>query len=157
MGVIVRSLINQSQTIDSVALPAWATQTRDTVTSALTAAQAAGDVQLDVVDDPSAKAHGDETEYEFVPLTGGTVQIPSDAEFVSIKPAGGLAALTLDMPLTPYPGQRVSVSFDQAITTLTMAAPGTGQTLKGALTAATAQGFGTWRYRASNKTWYRVA
>jgi len=76
---------------------------------------------------------------------------------VSIVPAGTIAALTLTLPLAPRDRQRLNVTFDTIVTTLTMqVATGSSHTLRGALTAATARGFATWMYRASNKVWYRI-
>ncbi len=155
MPVVVRSLINASQTLDSVAIGPWAQQTRSGSTAALVAAVAAKTIQMVAVDDDSKLDAALETVYEYTPLTGTSQVVPDDAEVVLVTPAGTIAAFTLTLPVTPYDGQTIKFAFDQIITALTMAASGSG-TLKGALTAATAKGFATWRYRASNTTWYRV-
>lgn len=155
MPVVVRSLLNTSQTIDSVALPAWATQTRAGSTSALVAAVAAKTIQMDVVEDTSSADAGNETVYAYTPLTGASQVIPDDAEIVLVTPAGTIAAYTLTLPVNPYDGQKITCCFDQIITSLTMAASGS-HTLKGALTAATAKGFGRWRFRSADTTWYRI-
>jgi hypothetical protein len=153
MTVRVTSLINEAQTLDSVVLPAFATQNRAVSTSALVAAVAARKIQMAAID---VEVPVQETDYSYVPLTGASQVIPDDAELVLVNPAGTIAAYTLTMPAAPYDGQTVRVAFDQAITALTMAASGT-DTLKGALTAATAKGFATWRYRKADTTWYRIA
>lgn len=147
MSVYVRSLINVAQTLDGVALPAWGAQYRNASTSALVAAQTAHTIQMDQVE-----ADAKETSYFYAPATGATITIPDDAEMVMIDPGATIAALTLDMPTKPHDGQRVSVYFDNIVTTLTMG----GGTLKAALTAATAAGFATWRYNAGDSTWYRI-
>jgi len=143
------------QTLDSVALGPYATQTRDASTAALVAAVAARTIQMDVIPDASSDPAIVGTTYVYTPLTGTSQAIPSDAEAVIIDPAGTIAALTLVMPETPYDGQELTLTFDAVVTALTMT-PGTGQTLKGALTAGAVAGFATWRYRATGTTWWRV-
>lgn len=150
MTVVVRSLINTSQTLDSVALSAWATQFRAGSTAALVAAVAAKTIQMDEVESGPVDI---QTE---LPLTGASIQVRDNAEMLVIDQAGTIAALTINMPLNPYDGQKVEMSFDEVVTTLTMTASGSGQTLKGALTAATAKGFASWRYSLGQKTWWRV-
>jgi hypothetical protein len=154
MPVIVRSLINESQTIDSVALAAWEVQTRSQSTAALVAAVAAKTIQMDTVDDVGQEDDLAETVYVYVPANGGTVNVPDDAEVVHVSPAGTIAGATLNMPTGPVDGQRVSITTNAVITTLTHAA--TGKTLKGAWTAGAVGQFGTWKYRAADTTWYRV-
>lgn len=154
MSVFIRSLVNRSQTIDSVALPAFALQERGNATAAIIAAAAAGTINY-------WAAGGDVKELrsfeEYTPLTTETVSLPDYAEDVSILPAGTIAALTINMPANPTDKQRVTLIFDQVVTTLTQQiASGSGHTLKGALTAATAKGFGTWMFRKTGKIWYRV-
>ena len=152
MSVLVKSLINTSQTLDSVAIGAFASQIRSGSTAALVAAVAAKTIQMVEVDSEGPDAV---SMYSNVPVTGATVTIPVGTEFAAISPAGTIAALTLNMPATPYDGQPLEVAFDQIVTALTMAAPASA-TLKGALTAATAKGFAKWRYSKADTTWYRV-
>lgn len=154
MTAIIRSLIPLEQTLDSVALPAWGTQTRAASTAALVAAVAAKTIQMDIVADTGSPDAAAQTVYVYTPLTGVTQAIPEDAEVVHVDPAGTIAALTLTMPVAPYDGQEVVITFDQIVTSLTLTA--TPNTIKGALTAGTAKGFGRWRYRTANTTWYRV-
>jgi hypothetical protein len=156
MSAIIRSLINTAQTLDSVSLPAWGRQTRAASTAALVAAVAAKTIQMDIVDDTNKQEGADETVYAYTPLTGTSQTVPADAEVVLVNPAGTIAAFTLTLPAASYDGQRITCCFDQVITALTMAASGS-DTLKGALTAATAKGFATWRYRTADTSWYRVA
>ena len=137
MSVIVRSLINASQTLDSVALGPWAVQTRAKSTAALVAAVAAKTIQMDEVDS------GDVTIQYETPLTGATVAVGDST-----------AALTVTMPANPYDGQYVELATTQIVTALTQTAA--GKTIKGALTAGSANGFGAWRYSKATTTWYRV-
>jgi hypothetical protein len=58
------------------------------------------------------------------------------------------------MPANPYDGQKVTIACTQIVTTLTQTAA--GKTIQAVLTAFTANGFGTWRYRTADTTWYRV-
>ena len=155
MSVFIRSLLNASQTIDSVALPAFALQERGNVTAAIQTALDQKKIQ--VWQGPNDIAEN-RSFYEYASLAADVVSLPNDAEEVSILPAGTIATLTINMPAAPRDGQRVNIFFDQIVTTLTQqVAAGSGHTLKGALAAATAKGFGTWRYRATGKVWYRVA
>lgn len=148
MSVVVRSLINSSQTLDSVALGPWAVQTRGKSTAALVAAVAAKTIQMDEVDS------GDVTIQYETPLTGATVAVGDSTESVVIDPAGTIAALTVTMPANPYDGQYVELATTQIVTALTQTAA--GKTIKAALTAGTANGFGAWRYSKATTTWYRV-
>lgn len=145
MTVAVRSLINASQTLDSVALPAYALQIRAASTAALVAAVAAKTIQLDVLD----------TWYYEAPATGASYQIADDATDVVIEPAGTIAAHTLVMPVNPSDKQRLRIGCTQIVTTLTMTAQG-GTTLKGALTAFAANGFAMWQWSSATSTWYRM-
>lgn len=87
------------------------------------------------------------------PLTGATIDA-TQAEQLVVKPAGTIAALTVNFPLAPYNGQVWGFVTTQIITALTMAA--TGKTISAALTAGTANGFATWKYRTADTNWYRV-
>src|ERR1039457_5849353 len=70
-----------------------------------------------------------------VPLTGGTVTIPSGISYEIINPAGTLAALTIVTPAAPTnPStiiQELHIVFTKAITTITWTA-GAGTTYGGA-------------------------
>lgn len=145
MSVKIVSLSQLAQTLDSVVLGAYATQIRGASTAALVAAVAAKTIQMDVI--PGS--------YKQTPLTGTSYVIPNDCNTLYVVPAGTIAAYTLTMPAAPSDGQEVTVSFDQIVTALTMAASGS-DTLKGALTAATAKGFAKWKYEKADTTWYRV-
>lgn len=156
MTVLIKSLINTSQTLDSVALGAWATQRRNASTAALVAAVAAKTIQMDELPDSGSEDPTEgEKAYYVAPLTGATVTPDAGTEFCVIDPAGTITALTLNMPATPYDGQRFNVTFDAAVTALTMAAPASA-TLKVALTAASAGSFASWKYNKADTTWYRV-
>lgn len=148
MSIVVRSMVNYAQTLDSVSLGPWATQIRNRVTSALTTALASKLIQIDQVES------GPVTIQTAAPATGETVTVDDNTECLVLGHTGTIAALTLNMPANPYDGQPVEVAFNAAITALTMAA--TGKTLKGALTAGTANGFAKWRYSKADTTWYRV-
>lgn len=157
MSVLVRSMVNYAQTLDSVALPAWGRQTRIASTAALVAAQAARTIQMDEISSSASDAQLATTIKTYVPLTGATIDLPDDVEMVVIDPGATIAALTLNLPVTPYDGQRVECYFDNVVTALTMAVgTGSGHTLKAALTAATAAGFASWRFSRADTTWYRV-
>lgn len=89
------------------------------------------------------------------PTTGQSVTIPNATLTYVVKAAGSLLALTVVMPATPANGQVQKLSFTQAITTLTHS-PNSGQSISGALTAATANSFAEYVYRTADTTWYRT-
>lgn len=90
------------------------------------------------------------------PLTGTTVTILNTRSVIIIDPAGTLAALTIEMPAAPKDGQIIKITITQIITSMTHNALG-GKTLLAPFGASTtANESGTWYYRASDNTWYRV-
>lgn len=89
------------------------------------------------------------------PASGFSNTIPDNTRFYIFGAPGLLAAGTLTMPPNPIDGQRVTVSSRSAITLFTLNA-NTGQTLYGGLTTLGLAGFGTWIYRASDTSWYRI-
>jgi hypothetical protein len=106
------------------------------------------------VDDAAKEVSDKKKVYKYTPLTGVTQAIPNDAEEVYIVPAGTIAALTLTMPPAPYDGQELRIATTQIVTALTHTAP--VGTLRGALTAGTANGFSKWKWNAADTTWYRI-
>lgn len=154
MPAIIRSLLNVAQTLDSAVLPAYATQTRAGSTSALVAAAAAKQIQMDIIDDPAKAVVDLKKIYSYTPATGATVSAPDDAEVVTLEHSSTIAELTLNMPANPYDGQELELATRSIITALTMAA--TGKTLRGGLTAGVANGYAKWKYRASDTTWIRL-
>lgn len=151
MSVVVRSLIADAQTLDSVSLPAYAVQTRGKSTAALVAAVAAKTIQMDEVD-----ALSQEMTFQYEePLTAAAIVVRDNVETLLVKPAGTIAALTVTMPDAPYDGQKFTLATTQIVTALTLNA-GTGETVKGALTACTANGFATWQFNKADLAWYRV-
>ena len=154
MPVIARSLVNYSQTISGQTIPANGMRTYAGPTSALTAAETAKTVQLATTTDVGASEASVGTTYLNVPLTTETYAIPDDAETVLFKPAATIAALTVQMPVNPYDGQKVTIATTQVVTSLTHTA--TGKTIQAPFTAGTANGFGSWKYRLADTTWYRV-
>lgn len=154
MAIEVVSVINRSQTIDSVALGAFAKQKRDAATSAIIAASAARTLYYnDLKGDVLPKR----TEYAYTPAAADTIALPDDAELVLLKHAATIATLTVSMPANPRDNQVCTISSKSIVTTLTMNATPGGGTLIGALTALTAGGFGSWMYDKSTKIWNRSA
>lgn len=76
---------------------------------------------------------------KFIPIAADTITLVSGVDKNVIAPAGTLATLTVKLPLNPADGQRTSIIFTKAITTLTI--NGNGSTLVG--TAATSAAIGT--------------
>lgn len=161
MPVVAVSLVNYAQTISGQTIPAHGRRVYAGPTSALTTAQTNGTVKLTEYADPSSASNpytaegAAGKEQYIVPLATETHTINDDVEQLILKPAGTLATLTVNMPANPYDGQRVGIASTQAVTTLTMS--GNGKTLNNGLAALTAGGFGSWRYRAADTSWYRVS
>ena len=156
MSVLVKSLINVSQTLDSVALGPWATQLRDRSTSALVAAVAAKTISMVDVDAPIGQA--EPTILKYVPAAADTITLPDNVEFVIIDPGATIATLTISLPVNPYDGQRVEFYYDNIVTTLTFqVGVASGDTVKSAPTSAAVGTKGAWRYSAADATWYPVA
>jgi hypothetical protein len=63
-----------------------------------------------------------------VPTTGGTVNLVNNSNTI-IEPTGSLVSLTIVFPATPVSGDRVIITFNQAITTVTY--NGNGNTVAG--------------------------
>ncbi len=107
----------------------------------------------------TALANLNETLYGASPTTGQTVTValPSSGNDVwqSLTPAGTIAALTVTLSGTPVNLQEFTLTSSQTITALTMTAPA-GQTIAGALTTIAANGFGHWKYDATNAVWRRI-
>lgn len=153
MAIEVVSTINRSQTIDSVALGAYAKQKRDSASAAIIAAAAAKTIYYS---DLKGDVEGRRTEYAYTQATGTTVDLPDDAELVLLKHAATIATLTVNMPVSPRDGQVVTISSVSIVTTLTMSATNGGDTIVGGLAALTAGGFGSWSYDKQNAVWRRI-
>ena len=84
-----------------------------------------------------------------------TATIPANTPYYFLDGAQG-SAFTITMPASAVEGQIQRVVCEAAtVGTLTVAA-NSGQTLKGNPNAACVAGVGySWRYQASNTTWYR--
>jgi hypothetical protein len=89
------------------------------------------------------------------PLTGFSIQAPSNASKLVLTPAGVLATGTVTMPATPSEGFEFRLLSTQIVTALTLT-PGPGQTIKNAVsTLAAGVGVG-YTYSTSTSTWYRL-
>lgn len=98
-------------------------------------------------------AYCDQGYASVAPATGATLTISDTCETLIVRPAGTLAALTINMPANPKDGQRCRISCTQIVTILTMS--GNGHTLEGALTSFAVDGFAAWTYVLSLTTWFR--
>lgn len=150
--IVVTSTINLPQTLDSVVLPAYGSQKRAVASAAILAAAAAKTLYYNEL---KGDAKHLDTEYEYTPLTGTTVALPDDAEAVRFKHGSTIAALTVNPPGAPKDGQEFVMTFTSAVTALTMTGLNS-QTIVGAMTAATAGGFGRYKYEKASNSWSRV-
>ena len=157
MSCYLANLTNADITVDGTVVPAFKASVyhpgliADTNVAAKIASRELTGVD---VDDDYKEVMAKQKVYKYTPLTGVTQAIPNDAELVLVVPAGTIAALTLTMPPSPYNGQEVTIATTQIVTALTHTAP--SGTLRGALTAGTANGFGKWKYNLVDTTWYRI-
>lgn len=87
------------------------------------------------------------------PVTGATITLDVDDEFLIIEPAGPLATLNIILPPTPYYGKRLGLTSLQDINVLTVTAPGGASVRAGAAQNLNADGSMEWIYRPT--TWYR--
>lgn len=87
------------------------------------------------------------------PSSGFNQVIPNNIRFYVIGNAGILAVGNVTMPANPIDGQRVTITSRSAITLFTLSA-NTGQSI---YNTSFLNGFGTWIYRASDTSWYRIA
>lgn len=154
MPVVARSLVNYQQTISGQTIPPHGQRTYGGPTSALTAAETAGTVKLATTPDASNVESAVGKAQVIVPLTGETHTMDDDAEVLHIMPAGTIAALTVNLPVNPYDGQKITLCASQTVTALTLAAA--GKTLNGTITTIGAALFGSWKYRATGTTWFRI-
>lgn len=86
------------------------------------------------------------------PTTGATVTPAAGTDVLILRPAGTLATLTVNMPVSPYDGQDFTVVSTQTVTALTMS----GGTIVGALTTIVVGGFATFIYNGANSEWCRA-
>ncbi|HEX4301557.1 MAG TPA: DUF2793 domain-containing protein [Rhizomicrobium sp.] len=90
-----------------------------------------------------------------VPVTGFSITIANACGRLILDPASALASGAITLPASPRDGQICKIASSQAIAALTLS-PNTGQSLAGALTALTANGFAEYTYVAANTAWYRT-
>lgn len=148
MTVRVKSLTNELQTIDSVALPAWASQLRSDRTAALNAAEAAKLVQID----EALTQKGFKVQVA-APASGATVTVDNDCNALFVNNSATLAALTVAVPSSPYDGQLFYVTTKNAVTTMLWS----GGTLQQAYADMTIGGFVGWKYNRGANKWFRVS
>ena len=81
------------------------------------------------------------------PVTGGSV-------YLLLTPTAGFAAGTINLPASPVDEQEALITCTQAVTALTVS--GNGNTINGAPTALTANGFFRMRFDGVLKVWNRI-
>lgn len=108
--------------------------------------------------DPSSNLYNSAaigTGYQLVVATeAGTTTINNNVSSLILKPAAGLTAYTITMPSSPFDGQLLRISSSQAIAGVTHNG-NTGQTISGAITALSANGFAAYQYVLADTKWYR--
>jgi len=131
-----------------------------TAASALTGTEAFESVQSGntrKVVATQVKTYVDNAAYTFnVPVTGFSITIGANVQYLILDPAGTLASGTITMPASPTDGYRVGIASSKIVTALTLT-PGAGQTIPNSPTALAAGVGVTFLYRSANATWYRVS
>ena len=85
--------------------------------------------------------------------TGANAQLPNNISTYILEPAGPVAALTLNLPLSPFNGQTQAIATTQTITTLTVTA---SQTVQDAFAAQLTAGDEIrYRYNLALNSWFR--
>jgi hypothetical protein len=95
----------------------------------------------------------DKTYQIYTPLTGATVTMGAGQSRAIINPAGLIAALTVTLPPSPVDGQVAGFSFTQAVTVLTVNAPG-GASVVASPTSAAIDTNLRFLYQASSTNWF---
>jgi hypothetical protein len=89
------------------------------------------------------------------PLTGATLNFANQQSYLILNPAGGLSTLTVGLAANPPDGQRACIFSTQTVTTLTLQAQTTSQTINNGVTSLTANTGACYTYSSSNTTWDR--
>jgi hypothetical protein len=131
-----------------------------TAASALTGTEAFESVQSGATRQVVAsqiKTYVSKAIYTFnVPLTGFSITIANNTEFLILDPAGNVAAGTITLPSGPLDGQSVTIAATHNCTALTLT-PGAGQTIANTITSLTAGVGVSFLYRSANSKWYRTS
>jgi len=92
---------------------------------------------------------------EASPTTGSTIQLNRYArQYLLLKPAIGLLALTVNFPTNPVDKDVVVIGTSKSVTVLTLG--GMGNTILAGLSSLILGGFGRWVYDAPSTSWFRI-
>jgi hypothetical protein len=91
--------------------------------------------------------------YAVAPTAGQAITIPDNYGDYLVMPAGPLATLTINFPVTPIDGQEITIKTSQALTSLTLS--GNGKTMFDGVTTMAVNAFVTYKYYAGATLWYR--
>lgn len=86
-----------------------------------------------------------------IPLDGSSYTPPVGVDNTIFEPAGGLLALTVNLPSQPQDRDTYTITSTQNVGTLTVLSAYTVQHQPAGLTANTHV---TWQFRQANTTWY---
>jgi hypothetical protein len=141
----INNLTAQDEVTDGDLFPVWSGANSDTrrVTGAALKAFAREGVAAGIV-----------SVYAAPSATGFTVTMAGRSDqWLILTPSAGYAAGTIVLPPAPVDRQIVTVSCSQAVTALTLSA---ADTIRGAPTALTANGFFSMRFDDVTNVWVRV-
>ncbi len=144
-------LLNIAATVNGIGFDV----TTDALLKIRTRAQT-GDASLSALNITTSGTLIDKSYNIAVPVTLGTVTMSANQQRQIINPAGTLAVLTVTLPPTPTDGQIAGISFAQAITGLTINAPG-GATVVGPPVSAAINSEFQFLYQASSTSWFPAA
>jgi hypothetical protein len=91
-----------------------------------------------------------------VPVTGFSITIANNTEFLILDPAGNLASGTITLPAGPLDGQSLTISCTHNVSNLTLT-PGAGQTIANTSSSLSAGVGISFLYRSANTKWYRTS
>lgn len=91
-----------------------------------------------------------------VPVTGFSITIANNTEFLILDPAGNLASGTITLPADPLDGQSLTISCAHNVSNLTLT-PGAGQTIANTSSSLSAGVGISFLYRSANTKWYRTS
>lgn len=92
---------------------------------------------------------------QYSTVTSGTITAQDTAQDVQIvHDAGATVTLTIALPATPFNGQKVGITSNGGITTLTLST--VVGSITNALTTLAAGGCATYIYVSSQTKWYKI-
>jgi hypothetical protein len=90
------------------------------------------------------------------PATGATVVCLDDIQMLKITIGSTIATCTISLPTNPNDGGRIRIQTTSPISSLTINAAGSSNTVFDNTSALPGPGATEYQYQASSATWYRI-